>query len=99
MVEKEKYEKKEKIEMLIKLFKALKAGQQLKDPQKWKKGQNLVNSCVAVVALAVTVLKMSLPDFLVTDEQVVEIATIIAGVLALVNGYITTASTKKIGVQ
>ncbi len=83
---------------MMKLIKALQAGQELKDPAKWKKGQNLLNSVMAIVAGLVAALKMGGIEIPTTDEQLIEISSIIAAILALVNSYITTASTRKIGV-
>jgi hypothetical protein len=77
---------------------ALKAGQELKNPVAWKKGQNLLNSCALVITGIVAFLRWQYPNLPVTDEQILEMASIAAAILALLNRYITTASTKKIGV-
>ncbi len=82
---------------MLTLIKALQAGQELKNPARWKKGQNLVNSVAAIVAAIVAVLKIGGIDIPMTDEQLIEVSSIIAAILALINGYLTTASTKKIG--
>ncbi len=84
---------------MLKLIKALQAGQELKDPAKWKKGQNLTNAVAAVLAGLIAVLKFGGIEIPVTDEQLVEMSSIVAAILAVVNGYITTASTQKIGVS
>lgn len=78
---------------------ALKAGQELRDPAKWKQGQNLLNACALVITGIVAVLRWQMPDFPISDAQIVELASIAAAVLAFLNGYLTTASTKKIGVK
>ncbi len=83
---------------MLSLIKALKAGHELSNPAIWKKGQNLTNSVAAVIAGLIAVFKIFGIEIPVTDEQMVEIASIIAAILALINGYITTASSKKVGV-
>ena len=82
---------------LLELIKALEAGKELKDPAVWKKGQNLLNKCALIITGIVALLRWQFPDLPVTDEQIIEIASVLAMVLALINNFITTASTKKIG--
>jgi hypothetical protein len=77
---------------------ALAAGQELKDPAKWKRGQNLINTVALVITGIVAIIRYNWPDIMVSDEQIVEWASIGAAILAAINGYITTATTKKIGV-
>lgn len=84
---------------LATLFKALQAGQELKNPEKWKKGQNLINLVSALLAGIIAAARLAGLDIPMTDEQLIEVATIVAGVLALINGYLTTATTQKIGVK
>jgi len=76
---------------------ALKAGQELKDPAKWKQTQNVVNACAVIITAVVAVIRYQVPDLPVTDAQIIEMASIAAAVLALINSYITTATSKKIG--
>ena len=85
--------------MIVKIFQALQAGQELRNPAAWKKGQNLINLCALVITGIVAVLRVQFPDLPMTDEQIVEIASILAGLLAVINGYITTATSKKIGTK
>ncbi len=82
---------------MLSLIKALKAGHELSNPAAWKKGQNLTNSVAAVVAGVIALLKIFGVEIPVTDEVIVEVASIIAAILALTNRYITTASSKKMG--
>ena len=77
---------------------ALKAGQELRDPASWKKGQNLINACAAIIAALVAVVRYHWPEVMVSDEQILEWAGIGAAILAAVNGYLTTATSQKIGV-
>ena len=85
------------LKMIPALLNALKAGQELKDPAKWKKGQNLINGCAIVITGIVAVIRWQFPDVLISDDMIIELASIAALVLAFANRFITTASTKKIG--
>lgn len=80
------------------LLAALRAGQEIGDPAAWKKGQNLINACAAIITALVAIIRYNWPEVMVSDEQILEWAGIAAAVLASINGYITTATTKKIGV-
>ena len=85
--------------MIPVLLEALKKGQEIKDPTTWKKGQNLINACAAIITAIVAILRWQFPEIMVSDEQIVELASIAALVLSFINGYITTASTTKIGTK
>ncbi|MGV0961810.1 MAG: hypothetical protein ACOYB1_18450 [Limnohabitans sp.] len=80
------------------LIKALQAGHELADPAAWKKGQNLMNLTASVITGLVAVLHWKWPELPVTDEQIIDIASVAAGILAVINGYLTTATSKKVGV-
>jgi len=86
------------VRLIMPLMSALAAGQELKDPAKWKRGQNLVNSVALIITGIVAIIRYNWPEFMATDEQIIEWASIGAAILAAINGYITTATTKKIGV-
>lgn len=86
------------IQLIPKALAALKAGQEIGNPRAWKKGQNLVNSCAVIITFGVAVLRYYWPDLLVSDEQIIEMASAAAIVLGLINQFITTASSKKMGV-
>lgn len=77
---------------------ALKAGNELKNPAAWKKGQNLTNTVITLLTAVVGILRSTGNELPVTDEQLIAIAGVIAGILYTINTFITTASTKKIGV-
>ena len=82
--------------MIIDLFKAWQAGQELANPAKWKKGQILTNLVGAVLLGIVSLIKAKFPEFDIPKE-VLDIANeIIVGILVLVNIYITKASSKKV---
>lgn len=80
------------------LLAALRAGQEISDPAAWKKGQNLINACAAIITALVAIIRYNWPEVMVSDEQILEWAALAAAALAAINGYITTATTKKIGV-
>jgi len=83
---------------LISMFKALQAGQELSDPKAWKDRQTTLNLCMVVLTGAVAGLRIIWPNFPIADDQLIDYATIAATILALVNGYLTTATSKKVGV-
>lgn len=85
------------LKLIPPILSALKAGQEIKDPASWKKGQNLINALAVIITSVVAIIRYQVPDLPVTDAQIIEMASIAAGILALINGYITTATTTKIG--
>jgi hypothetical protein len=85
--------------MIIDLIKALKAGNELADPAKWKKGQVLTNTVGALVLAIVGVIKWKFPEINISEDVSDQITQIITAILVMVNLYITPASSKKIGVK
>lgn len=83
---------------LITMFKALQAGQELADPKLWKDRQTTLNLCMAVLTGAVIALRIIWPNFPITDDQLIDYASILTTILAIINGYLTTATSKKVGV-
>ena len=81
------------------VLRALKAGEELKDPAKWKNVQNTMNTLAIIITAVVTVLRLQWPDLMVSDEELIAYSTIGANALLIANGYLTTATTKKIGVK
>lgn len=86
------------LKLIMPLMAALQAGKEIQNPEKWKKGQNLLNSLALVITGIVAVLRYNWPELPVSDADIIEMASIAAATLALVNRYITTATSKKIGV-
>ena len=84
--------------MIKALFEALRAGQELKDPAKWKKGQNLTNLIGAIVAGIVVLIKWKFPELNIPDEIKDYAIEVIGGALVVANLYLTPATSKKIGV-
>jgi len=83
---------------LISMFKALQAGQELAEPKVWKDRQTTLNLCMVVLTGTVAALRIIWPNFPITDDQLIDYATVAATILALANGYLTTATSKKVGV-
>lgn len=81
--------------MVAELIRAFQAGQELTNPAKWKKGQELTNLVGAVVAGGVVVLRHFFPDFFVPDGASEYIAEGVGAILVIVNLYLTRATTKK----
>jgi len=91
------FETKEKENCMFKLIGALKAGEELDNSAKWKNKQLLANT-VAIVILAIIngarAIDIQIP---LTEPQVQIISDIIAGIIVLINGYLTIATSKKVG--
>ncbi|MGV0961846.1 MAG: hypothetical protein ACOYB1_18630 [Limnohabitans sp.] len=81
--------------MITEVYSALKAGQELKNPGKWKKGQELTNLVGAVIAGLITVLRWKFPDLLIPDGMSQYAAEVIGTVLVMINLYLTRATTTK----
>lgn len=71
---------------------ALRHGSMLADPAGWKRRQNTINAIVGLIGAALVFYPMDIPP-----EDVAAIAGGVAAVLGLLNGYITTATTDKVG--
>lgn len=78
------------------LFEAMKAGKELSNPATWKNRQTAFNLLV-VVLTAVAYLSNLATGVTIPDDVVKAAAEIIAIVLGLVNAYLTTATSKKVG--
>jgi hypothetical protein len=85
-------------QMISEIINAVKAGNELKDPAKWKKGQMLTNTIGAVVAGAIVLIKWKFPELPIPDGLQGNLVEIICGVLVAVNLYLIPATSKKIGV-
>jgi len=83
--------------MISEIFTALKAGEELKDPAKWKNRQVVINQVGAVVAGVVAFLKWKYPDVIIPEELKDMVIQTVGGGLVVVNYYLTVATTKKIG--
>ena len=84
--------------VLVDAVNAIRHGQELQDPAKWKRGQNLTNAVGGLIAALVGILKWKFPDFELPSGMEEHFIEIVIGILVAANLYITTASSKKIGV-
>lgn len=75
------------------IFNALKAGESLAHSETWKNFQVATNALMVLITCAV----VFLPQFVITEDTVRSLATAIAIIGGIVNGYFTVATTKKIG--
>ena len=82
--------------MITQLFAALKAGQELKNPAQWKRGQQLTNLVGALITGLVMLLKYKYPDAPIPPGLQETVVEIVCAVLIVVNMYLTPASSKKI---
>ena len=87
------------LKILPEAMKALKAGEELKDAKGWKNVQNTANVLGIVLASAAVVLRTWWPEFSLDDDQLIALSAVGANVLFLINGYLTTATTKKLGTK
>jgi hypothetical protein len=80
-------------------FKVLKAGECLADPATWKVRQNIVNAIVGLVGALLAMFPKIRAQFGFSDEDILTVAGAVAVFAGMFNNYITTATTRKIGVQ
>lgn len=71
---------------------ALRYGSSLSDPAAWKERQNTINALAGLIGAALVFFPMGL-----SDEDIRMLATGGAVLLGLVNVYLTTASSDKVG--
>lgn len=77
---------------------ALRAGEVLTNPEKWKDLQNLINSIVAVIGLLLWIASKAGFNLELSGEEIAVIAAGIATTMGIFNRYMTTATTNKIGI-
>ena len=79
------------------IFEVLEAGKMLKNPAAWKNGQIAANSGIITILI---VTRIFLPtEMQLSDETLSNIGLIIGSLGALVNTYLTMATTEKVGVK
>jgi hypothetical protein len=83
--------------VVIKALNVLRLGYELRDPAKWKRGQNLTNAIGGVIGFVVFALRQQYPDILIPDGFTEYLVEGIAAVLMAVNLYFVPATTQKIG--
>jgi hypothetical protein len=69
------------------------AGESLADPATWKNRQQRVNALMMIAMVAAPLF----PKFGLTTDDVLTIVTAVGIIGGLVNGYLTVATTDKIG--
>jgi len=84
---------------MLKLIEALKAGKELANPASWKNRQTTMNLLVAVLSLLLLALRMAGIDLQLSDDQLTGTAEAVAVILGLFNMFLTTATSKKVGVR
>ena len=87
------------LKILPEAMKALKAGEELGDKKKWKDVQTTANILGVVLASGAIVLRTYFPEFSLDDDQLIALSAVGANILFLVNGYLTTATTKTKGIK
>jgi len=84
--------------VVVDLFKAVKAGKQLKDSKTWSNTQALSSVFVAIVAFGVGAARLLGMDIPITDEQIIVFSGGLAGVAWSINAIISVATHKDAGV-
>ena len=84
--------------VVIDLFKALKAGKELKRPEIWANTQSLANVLVVILTFSVAAARLLGLDLQVTDEQLVTFGGGLAAILSVGNSVLSLATTKDAGV-
>ena len=83
--------------MITEILHAAKFGNELSDPAKWKRGQKLTNKVILFIGAILAIVRIYYPELPVSDETLLSLGGVVAGILAIVNDVLTTATTKKLG--
>jgi len=86
--------------MIKEMIVALKAGQELSDPEKWKNRMENTNYAGAIIAGGLAFLRWKYPGLLPEDSELLKnmvdySAELIGTILVMVNLYLNRATTKK----
>lgn len=81
------------------LFKALKVGESLHNPETWKVRQNAINAIMAAMGILFAMSPDLKAHLALSEDDVIVIAGGIAAIGGAINTYLTTATTKKIGLS
>lgn len=76
---------------------ALEAGQEVADPKKWKDIGLMANRLALIATAVITLLKSAGIDLPVSDEAIILVSGVLAGLLCLANIVLTVATSKKMG--
>lgn len=82
----------------IDLFKAIRAGKQLKEPKVWSNGASLSNVLATILTFSVGAAKMFGLDLPVTDDQLLSLSGGLAVVLGVINSVVHVATNKESGI-
>lgn len=80
------------------MLNAMKVGEELQDPAKWKDRQTVTNLVGALVASVVVILRWWKPGLIIPEELSNFIVELIGAILVLINYYLTKATSKKVGI-
>lgn len=83
--------------MIAEMFRALRAGQELRNKEGWKNAQATTNHVATILAAIASALAIAGVNLNIAPDSLVLIAGGIAGVLGIANSYLTVATTKSIG--
>ena len=83
--------------LIVDLFKAIKAGNELKNPATLSNKIALTNVLVTLLSFGVGAARLFGVDVVLTDEQLIDIAGGVAVIMGVVNSIIHVATTKDAG--
>jgi hypothetical protein len=82
---------------MVMFWNALRAGETLTNPTKWKDRQDTVNAVVAILGLLLWIVGKAGMPLEISENDLAVVAGGVAVVLGAVNAYLTTATTEKKG--
>jgi len=85
--------------LLKNILPALQAGKIISNPAEWKHKQNITSALVAILGFILAVLPFVGVKLEISAEDVAMLAGGIAAILGVLNGVITTATSKKVGLS
>jgi uncharacterized membrane protein len=85
--------------LLTSLWGALQAGKMISNPAEWKHKQNITSALIAVLGFILAALPLVGVKLEISAEDVASMAGGIAVILGVLNGIITTATSKKVGLS
>ncbi len=83
--------------VVIDIFKAIKRGKELKNPEIWANIQSLSSIMVTILACTIGVARLLGLDIQITDEQLVTFGGGLAAMLSVGNSVLSVATTKEAG--
>lgn len=83
---------------MMMFWRALRAGEILTDPEKWKNRGDVIQALIPVIGVVLWGLCKFGLDLDMTEEEIVAFATGIAAFMGAIGRYFTVATTRKLGV-